>query len=190
MARVRGMAFLGAAHWIKGRYGDDTLKRIVDDAGPATQETFATRIDGLKLEPYPSFVGLLHSADRHLGTGDLAYARTLGDLAARFDLQTIFRGYAVRPKPEDMIRACSPIWSMYTEGAGYMIAESVRPDDTVLRIYEFPEMDPAHCRLMEGWMIAAMDFVGARVMPGARERQCASRGEPFHEFWCRWEMKA
>ena len=50
-------------------------------------------------------------------------------------------------------------------------------------------MDPVHCKLMEGWMIAAMDFVGARVLPGACERQCASRGGAYHEFWCRWAPK-
>jgi hypothetical protein len=189
MARVRGMAFLGAAHHIKHTFGEDTLTRIVQDAGPATQKTFAKKIDGLGLQPYESFVGLLRSFDRHLGTGDLSFCKSLGDFAARKDLQTVFKGYAIRPSPEDMIRACTPIWGMYTDGAGSMVALHTRPDNTVLRIHDFAEMDPAHCRMMEGWMIAAMDFIGARVLPGACERQCMSRGDQFHEFWCRWELK-
>lgn len=189
MARVRGMAFLGTAHYIKHNFGEDMLTRIVADAGAATQKTFAKKIDGLGLHPYDSFIGLLRSVDRHLGKGDLSYCKTLGELAARQDLQTIFKGYAVRPSPEDMIRACTPIWGMYTEGSGYMVAVHTRPENTVLRIHDFPDMDPAHCRLMEGWMIAAMDFIGAGVMPGACERQCMSRGDSFHEFWCRWELR-
>src|SRR5690606_30044994 len=164
MARVRGMAFLGTAHYIKHNFGEDMLKRIVDDAGEATQRTFAKKIDGLGLHPYESFVGLMRSVDRHIGSGDLAYCKTLGELAARQDLQSIFKGYAVRPSAEDMIRACTPIWGMYTEGAGYMVAVSTSPENTLLRIHDFPEMDPAHCRLMEGWMIAAMDFIGAEVL--------------------------
>jgi hypothetical protein len=183
------MAFLGGASHIKREHGEDELARIVADAGPATQKTFSKKINGLSLQPYESFIGLLRSADRHLGSGDLAFCQKLGDLAARYDLRTIFKGYAVRPAPGDMIRACTPIWGMYTEDAGQMIAVDTSPENTLLRIEGFPAMDPAHCRLMEGWMTAAMDFIGVRVLPGACERMCAARGAPFHEFWCRWEAK-
>jgi hypothetical protein len=78
---------------------------------------------------------------------------------------------------------------VYTEEAGIMEAVDVRPDSTLLRISDFPDMHPAHCRMMEGWMIAAMDVVGARVLPGACERECTSRGGSCHEFWCQWEPK-
>jgi hypothetical protein len=188
MARVRGLAFLGAASFIKKTFGEARLARIVADAGPATHETFSRKIDGLSLQPYASLVGLLHSADRHLGSGDLVFCKSLGELAAKSDLQTIFRGYAVKPAPEDMIRACTPIWGMYTDEAGTMEAVATRPENTLVRIHDFPEMDPAHCRLLEGWMIAAMDFIGVRLI-GAGERLCMSKGHPFHEFVCTWEFK-
>ncbi len=187
MARMRGMAFLGTARYVKRAYGGEMLDKIVADAGPETQKTFSKRIDGLGLHPYEAFVGLLRSADRRLGTGDLSFCRTIGEMAARNDLETIFRVYAVRPAPAKMIEACTPIWGMYTEGCGYMEAIDVRPEHTVLRITEFPDMDPAHCRLMEGWMIAAMDVIGVRVLPGAGETECMHDGGRYHEFSCEWE---
>lgn len=190
LARIRGMAFLGAARHVRHDYGVDVLDRIVEDAGPATQKTFAKRIDGLGLHPYESFVGLLTSLDRHLGSGDLEYCKKFGDLAARIDLATIFKGYKIRPSPEQMIRACMPIWAMYTDGCGTMDAIETLPERTLLRITDFPEMAPAHCRLMEGWMIAAMDAIGVEVLPGATETVCMSRGGPYHEFTCRWRVRA
>lgn len=189
MARVRGMAFLGTARYVKHNHGQATLDRIVAEAGPATQKTFTKRIDGLGLQPYESFAGFLHSTDRVLGTGDLTFCRRIGEMAARNDLQTIFRVYAVRPSPETMIRACTPVWGMYYDDAGYMEAVEVEPENTVLRITDFPDMDPAHCRLMEGWMSAAMDVIGARVLPGSGETECMSQGGRYHEFCCRWELK-
>jgi len=183
------MAFLGTARFIKREYGDAMLASVIADAGPATQKTFAKKIDGLGLHPYESFVGLLRAADRKLGTGDLGFCRTIGEMAARNDLATIFKVYAVRPSAEAMIRACTPIWGMYTDSAGYMEAIETSPESTVLRIFDFPEMDPAHCRLMEAWMIAAMDVIGARVLPGACETVCMSEGGRFHEFCCCWEPK-
>ncbi len=183
------MAFLGTARFVKRNHGEVMLSRIVADAGPEAQQTFGKQIDGLGLHPYAAFVGLLRSADRHLGNGDLSYCREIGDVAARHDLETIFRVYKVRPEPEMMIRACTPIWGMYYQDSGYMETVDAAPEHTLLRITGFPEMDPAHCRLMEGWMIAAMDVIGVRVLPGAGETECVSTGGRFHEFRCRWELR-
>jgi hypothetical protein len=66
----------------------------------------------------------------------------------------------------------------------------VSRENTVLRIYDFPGMDKAHCMLMEAWMIAAMDVIGVRVLPDAHETVCMSEGGPYHEFWCRWEPQS
>jgi hypothetical protein len=183
------MAFLGAARHVRHSFGPAVLDEIVRDAGPAAQKTFSKRIDGLGLHPYEAFVGMLRSIDRHLGSGDLSYCRTLGDMAARVDLETIYKVYAIRPSPEKMITACTPIWGMYTDGCGYMEAVDVRPENTVLRILDFSDMDPAHCRLMEGWMTAAMDFIGVNLLPGAGETECVSTGGRYHQFVCRWELK-
>ena len=171
MARIRGMAFLGAIRHIKRSHGSEMLTRVIRDAGPDAQEAFSRPISGLALHPYAAFVGLLLSVDRNLGKGDL-------------------KVYAVRPSAENMIRACTPIWGMYIDDAGVMEAVDVRPENTVLRIEGFPDMHPAHCRLMEGWMIAAMDVVGVSVLPGARERECTSTGGNWHEFWCQWVPKS
>lgn len=190
MARIRGMAFLGAIRHIKRSHGSEMLTRVIRDAGPDAQEAFSRPISGLALHPYAAFVGLLLSVDRNLGKGDLDYCRVIGDLSARHDLETIFKVYAVRPSAENMIRACTPIWGMYIDDAGVMEAVEVRPENTVLRIEGFPDMHPAHCRLMEGWMIAAMDVVGVSVLPGARERECTSTGGNWHEFWCQWVPKS
>jgi hypothetical protein len=78
---------------------------------------------------------------------------------------------------------------MYTEGCGVMEVVDVRPGNALLRITDFDQMHAAHCRLMEGWMSAAMDEIGVYVLPGARERECVSRGGANHEFWCRWRSK-
>lgn len=67
-----------------------------------------------------------------------------------------------------------------------MVALATEPNDTVLRILDFPTMARLHCRMMEGWMISAMAQLGARVAPGGRETVCVSDGGPFHEFRCRW----
>jgi len=189
VAKIRGLAFLGAIRHIKRNYGQEKLTELIRDAGPGLQAAFGRRINGLGLYPYETFVELLVAIDGKFGTGNLDYCKTVGDLAARNDLETIFKVYAIRPSPEKMIAACTPIWGMYTDDAGYMEAVSTDPSGTILRITDFPAMHPSHCRLMEGWMIAAMDVMGVRVLPDARETECQSSGGRYHEFWCQWTPK-
>jgi hypothetical protein len=66
-----------------------------------------------------------------------------------------------------------------------MEAVAWEPARTVLRIHDFPRMDPAHCQLMAGWMMQSMRTIGATVLD-ASESECTSRGGPYHEFVCRW----
>ena len=186
---VRGMAFLGVIRFVKERGAPGALEQIVAQSPPATQQALETRINGLSLYRYEAFAGFLESVAQFMGEGDPNSCQALGQLAARHDLDTIFRVYAEKPAPRKMIKACTPIWGMYTDHAGRMEAVSVEPENTVLRIYDFPTMHPAHCRLMEGWMVAAMDVVGVQILPGAGETQCMSRGGPYHEFSCQWKQR-
>jgi hypothetical protein len=78
------------------------------------------------------------------------------------------------------------VWPSYYRNAGRMEAITWSPDDTTLRIFDFPLMHPAHCRLMEGWMISTMKQIGVRVNDGAAETECPSRGGRWHEFRCTW----
>ncbi|MCC6216440.1 MAG: hypothetical protein IT376_16380 [Polyangiaceae bacterium] len=187
MARVRGMAFLGSASILKRRYGLEALPRVLAASGPAAREVFSRPIDGLALHPYEALVGFLNGADLVLGGGEGALPELLGREAARRDLTNVFKVYTQRPSAEQMIRACSPIWGMYYDDAGYMDAIDTSPDHTVVRILDFPSMAPAHCRLMAAWMISALEVIGIRVLPGAAETECTTTGGRFHEFACRWE---
>ena len=38
-------------------------------------------------------------------------------------------------------------------------------------------------------MIAAMDVIGATVLPGASETECTSQGGRYHEFSCQWTLR-
>jgi hypothetical protein len=183
---VSGRAFLGLISSIKQHGSGDLLDVIVRDAGDETAAVFAQPIPKLSWQSYASFVAFLKAADRILGKGDLAMARTLGAEAGKRDLGTVLRVYVALSSAERLIRSCSSVWAGYYRNAGRMEAIRWEPEDTVLRIYDFPAMAPVHCRLMEGWMISTMETLGFSVSDGARERSCPTRGGEFHEFSCKW----
>jgi hypothetical protein len=183
---VSGRAFLGLIRHIKDAHGEAALRTVVAAAGAPTQAVFARPIRVMDWHAYPAFAGFLVSADRILGRGDLAFCRELGAFAGHRDLGTVLRVYVALASAERLIRACSKVWPSYYRNAGQMEALSWAPEETRLRIAGFAQMAPAHCRLMEGWMIATMETIGFSVGPGARETACPSRGAAHHEFVCVW----
>ena len=183
--QASGRAFLGLIRHVREK-GPEALARVLEAAPEPTRVVFARPIRVMDWHPYEAFIGFLRAADRVHGKGDLAVCRELGAAAGKRDLGTILRVFAALSSAERLIRSCGKVWGDYYRNAGRMEAVSWDPDDTRVCIYDFPQMDPGHCRLMEGWMIATMETIGFDVSRDARERGCTSRGAPHHEFACKW----
>lgn len=187
---VSGRAFLGIIRHIKEKHGAALLQSVVADAGASTAAVFGGRILHMNWYPYPAYIDFLAALSRRFGGGDPEYGRALGEAAGVRDINTVFRIYLAIASPERLIRGCSKVWPSYYRNAGNMEAITWAPTGTTLRITDFPEMSPLHCRLMEGWMISTMDALGLRVDAAGRETKCPSRGDPFHEFSCTWTKKS
>lgn len=183
---VSGRAFLGLLLHVRQKHGEPTLARIVDKAGPETRRVFESRISKLYWYPYPAFTAFLDAAERTLPPSPRSAAFDLGREAGRRDIGTVLKVYLTLASPERLIRACRLVWPSYYKNAGRMEAIEWQPGNTVLRIFDFPDMHRLHCKLMEGWMISTMESLGLRVGPDARQTRIAGQGAPYHEFWCTW----
>jgi hypothetical protein len=189
-AEVNGRAFLGLVKYVKSTRGPATLAAVVAAGNDPSRAAFERPIRMMSWYPYPAFVGFLQGLERVLGRpGQHSFCRELGDVAGVRDLGTVLRVYRTLSSPERLIRACDKVWLSYYRQAGRMEAVAWAPDDTNVRIYDFPEMDPTHCRLMEGWMISTMRSIGFYVNNDAFERKCMSTGDPYHEFHCTWQKR-
>jgi hypothetical protein len=189
-AEVNGRAFLGILKYVKSTRGPQTLAAAIAAGNDESRAAFSEPIRMMGWYTYPAFVGFLYGIERVLGkTGQHGFYRELGDMAGLRDLGTILRVYRTISSPERLIRACDKVWSSYYRNAGRMEAVAWAPEGTTLRIHDFADMDPAHCRLMEGWMIATMRAIGFYVNNDAFERRCMSTGDPFHEFHCTWQKR-
>lgn len=183
---VRGRALLGLIGFAKQRRGPAVVEQIVAEASPALREVLDQRIRVGGWYHYASYIELLRAMDGRIGRGDLAICREAGRWAGAQDLGSMFRIYATLASAERLIRSCRLVWPQYYRNAGRMEALAWKPERTVLRITGFDSMDPAHCRLMEGWMISTMEQIGCRVSDDARETACTTHGAAHHEFACRW----
>ena len=187
-AQANGRAFLGLIRYIKqsrGAQGDLVLTQIVKDAGPRVQAVFAERIRIQSWHPYPAFGDFLRAMERKLSHNDPLFFTKVGGLAGKVDMSSIFRVYLSMASPERLIKSCGKVWESYYKDAGQMVAISATPDKSVVRILDFPQMDPLHCSIMAGWMTATMQSMGLK-MNGVEEVKCVHLGDPYHEFQGKW----
>lgn len=188
-AEVSGRALLGLLGFAKDEGGASAINDVLAALPKESSAIFDTRIQALRYYPYPVYIDLLGVLERRFKKGDERFFRRLGATAGRRDLGTMFKIYVALASPERLIRSCSKVWASYYKNAGAMDATAWDETDTRLRIIGFREMHPAHCELMEGWMIATMDQIGVKVSDDARETACTNRGAPFHEFACTWTRR-
>jgi hypothetical protein len=183
---VSGRAFLGPIKYLRSSYGESAITRLQQQASPELKALLARRIRGSHWFPYALFAEFLQAAQNELAPGDAQFHRELGDAAGKLDISGIFKVYAAIASPERLIRACAKIWPSYYRNTGTMEALTWTPTDTSVCIRDFPEMSPAHCRMMEGWMLRVMQEIGIRIDPGGCETECMSSGGRYHLFSCTW----
>lgn len=185
---VSGRAFLGLIKHVKETYGATSVAELLPSLPASTQQVFKGRILHATWYPYDAYVGLLKGLAQKYGGGSAEFCRELGAASGTRDINTVFRIYLAIASTERLIRGCTKVWASYYRNAGTMEALRWEPEDTLLRITDFPQMAPEHCRLMEGWMITTMNLLGADVIDG-HESACAAKGAPAHEFKCRWKKR-
>ena len=184
-----GRALLGLLGFAKDEGGFGAVAELLAALPPESSRVFDTRVQAIRFYPYAVYTDLLLALERRFKKPGERFFKRLGDTAGRRDLGTMFKIYVALASPERLIRSCTRVWASYYRGAGEMSAIAWEPFDTRLRISGFKEMHPAHCELMEGWMIATMAQIGVQVSSDGREVACMSRGGPHHEFACTWTKK-
>ena len=186
---VRGTAFLGVLKFIKvQRQADLLLKQVMESLPHEGQKVFSRKVIAVVDYPYQAFIQILRTVDKVLGSGSLELCRELGRFAAVRDFESLREMMPnFKLRPTDLFRDCGTYWKSYYLRAGEMKGESPERQ-CVLRIYDFEQMDPAHCRLMEGWMAQAMVEAGATWLREIRETQCMATGGRWHEFAGEWEV--
>lgn len=185
---VSGRAFLGLINQVRDAHGPGALIELKPLLPQATAQVFASRITHAHWYSYAGYVGFLRAITIRYGKGRPEYCRELGSGSGVRDINTVFKIYLAIASTERLIRSCTKVWASSCRDAGTMEAIRWAPEDTMLRISDFPTMAPEHCLLMEGWMVATMNALGCDVLE-PRESMCAARGGTAHEFTCKWKKR-
>ena len=182
-ASVKGFALRGLLRSIKDNGW--SIPEVIASVPAAERAAFAKGIVVSAWYPYAAFVALVRTLDGLHGEGpDFALCRRLGRESAARDLGTTFRIISAMASVDFLLKRGQVFWEKYCD-RGRMVLEAPSALRFVARMEAFPEVDPAHCRLIEGWLEGLGEALGAVEMT-CRQARCVNRGDPFCEYLGQW----
>jgi len=185
---VKGASLIGFFKYVKdSKDGAALMEKVLDALPPESAQVCRQKVIAVADYPYSLFVDLIRAIDKVTGVGNLSVCVALGRYAAARDIQAFMETFKSEVKPEDLSRAADIMWKSYHINSGTIEAKDTSPENFAIRICDFPQMDPAHCRLMEGYLSQAMIEVGGSWIEDVHEVKCCSNGDPYHEFQGKWK---
>jgi hypothetical protein len=127
--------------------------------------------------PFACFVDLNVKADRILGKGDLALARTMGRDAAIVNLPTLYRLFYKVGSPEYIFSKVASMWRQHHD-TGWAEIVWGGPTSAEWRTHDFAAPHPALCRSLEGFVTGSLETMGMKDVE-VREEACVLKGAEF-----------
>jgi hypothetical protein len=182
-ASVKGFALRGLLRSVKDNGW--SIPAVIAALPAAAKASFAKPVISSAWYPYADFAALALTIERlHGAPGDFTLCRRLGRDGAARDLGATFRIISAMASVEFLLKRGQVFWAQYCD-RGRMVLEAPAPLGFLARIEEFPEIDAAHCRLVEGWLEGLGEALGAAGMT-CRQTRCVHRGDPRCEYEGRW----
>jgi hypothetical protein len=180
---VKGFALRGLLRSVKDHSW--AIPGVIAALPPAERATFAKPVISSAWYPYAAFVALVRAIDQlHGGEPDFALCRRLGRESAARDLGTTFRIISAMASIDFLLKRGQVFWGQYCD-RGRMVLEAPSSLSFLARMEGFPEIDAAHCRLIEGWLEGLGEALGAVEMT-CRQARCVHRGDPDCAYLGEW----
>lgn len=183
MANIKGFALRGLLRYLKETKPGFT-RTVLDQLPADVKPVFDRQIVASNMYPYRAFGQLLREIDRAVGRGDLRKCEEIGDFAARQDISGMFKIMLSVLSPKTTLERSNLFWTKYCD-TGKLTLVSSDPKNSVMRLENFPEIDEAHCYLMNGWVGRFATMTGGKDVT-VRHNACVHRGDKYCEWSGTW----
>lgn len=183
MQQIRGAVLKSRLAFVKGRFGDDAVRRVLATLPAADQAKLASI---LTIGWYPFDLG--RSLDEAIvavcGNGDLALFRELGASSAARNLSSLQKSFLTPGDPHAFLGKARVIYALYYE-TGRREYERTGERSGVLTTYEANTFSVPDCQTVIGWYEKALEMCGAT---GVRivEEECRATGGATCRYAVSW----
>lgn len=184
MAQIRGTALRGTLRFVNRADYPGGAPALLRQLSPPLQQVFYQRISSSGWYPYEAYHELLMAVDQLIGQGDLSLMRHLGHFNASQDAESILEVVTSLGGLEAVVPRGGFFWRRLCDTGDIAVAS---PAERRVRIAitGFPDISPAHCRLIPGWL-EALGWAMGEPTTSVQTSACVHHGDPVCEFVGRW----
>jgi hypothetical protein len=184
MSSVKGSAVSARTRFVRERFGDAGLARLLDVLEPDHRARIERGLLAHDWVPFDLFVAVNVEADRLFGKGDLALALEMGRYAAEVNLPTLYKIFYRFGSPLYIFQKAARLWEVHYD-SGKLIPVAEGQKAARMRILDFAHPHRSHCLSVLGWATRSIELSGATVEE-AEEIKCRTRGDSHCEMFVRW----
>lgn len=185
MAQVKGTAVQASLRYVRERFGDDALARVVEALPEADRAAFGHGALASSWYGMDGFLRFMQEAEKQLHAQEPDVVRRMGRASCDYGLTTVYKIFFKVGSPEFIISRAAHVFSSYYDTGELRIVES-GPGRAVAELAGFEGGAPQFCDRIFGWMQRTLELAGAKGLRSAHSA-CVHRGDPVCRFEGSWD---
>lgn len=181
MSNVKGSKLTSKLSFLRERYGDDSVEKVIAAMPPEDQATLRFVLD-VSWYPQDLYDRLVETIRDTVGKGDPAILDEIGHHSAQHQLTHIFKAYRGK-ELEETLRNQVIIHSRVND-PGRMTVDI--GDHRCTIIVEEPKSTLTSCRIARAFYERTVELYGANRVQ-VEEPECSANGDPRCRFELTWE---
>lgn len=185
MSQVKGISIVGMIKFIKKK-SPDLLQKVKSELPPGSSKYMENHILVTEWYPYQLFVDMLRTLDRLLGSGDLEFCAEQGRLSARHDVASVYKVFLRFINTKMLVSKAMSMWNSYFDSGKVEVlsyVDSGIDKHLAISISDFPDIDMAHIRNVEGWIEEFLIMSKFAMVVQPRILKCPEYGDPVTELY-------
>lgn len=183
--KVKAQGLLNGAAWVREKYGDEALARVLAACSRDVRERCTTAI-AIHWHPADELSEFLATADRELGRGDGKVAEFIGAASARNNLRHMgLRLAFFLARPEFLMRRVAGVWRQFND-EGQMLVRSFVPGRMEAELTGITSPSWPFCCSVTGWLHEAGVATGMKHLI-TNHAECRARGAARCIWHLRWD---
>jgi hypothetical protein len=184
MAQVKGTAVIASVRYVRERFGEEALKRVLGPLPVEERHVLEGGILASAWYPMPLFLHFMQEVERQLASQEPDVIRRMGRASAEYGIKGVYKVFFRLGSPEFIIGRAARVFGSYDDSGQLVVAES-RAGRAVVELSGF-EGAPQFCKRILGWMEKTIEMAGAKNLRSDHPR-CVHRGDGACRFVGDWD---
>ena len=185
MAKVKGTALLSSFRYVRERFGEGPLARVIEALPEGDRTAFGQGILASSWYGLDALLRFMQEAERQLRAQEPDVLRKMGRASCEYGLTGVYKIFFKVGSPEYVVSRGAHVYSSYYDTGELRIVE-VGSGRAVVELVGFEGGNRQFCERFFGWMQRTLELAGAKNLRTAHST-CVHRGDSICRFEGNWD---